>query len=479
MAPSLMSEVIQHLRRAALLRDGAGLTDGQLLADYLSRRDEEALAALVHRHGPMVWGVCRRVLVNYHDAEDAFQATFLVFIRKAASIASRELLGNWLYAVAYQTALNTRGTAAKRRARESQVTEMPEPEIVQQNFWHDLQPLLDQEVSRLPEKYRIPIVLCDLEGKTRKEAALQIGCPEGTVAGRLARARVMLAKRLARQGVMLSGGALAAVLAPSVVSASVPSLLLATTVKIASLVGMEQPMTAGLISVKVAALTETGVLPIWVSKLKATVSVVLLMGVLAAGGIAWEHSAEPLIVRESQEACSLERAEDSVPPARPEATKSVLGAPKAEGAAIEETRNDRLRIKLVAAQLDAEMDGGGSYLAGLVSIQMEVENLSANLVTFTMPSITIIGEGVTPNSFLFFQPEAQPGKPGANAETWTRELRARGTRTIDFNYRKTDRFDQVLIPGKDVRIELTFRHGAGDGLRLLTRKTTIANAQRH
>src|SRR6516164_2667067 len=112
MANNQMSEVLQHLRQAALLRDGAGLTDGQLLEDYICRRDEAALAALVRRHGPMVWGVCRRVLYHFHDAEDAFQATFLVLVRKAASIASRELIGNWLYGVAHQTALKAKATAA-------------------------------------------------------------------------------------------------------------------------------------------------------------------------------------------------------------------------------------------------------------------------------------------------------------------------------------------------------------------------------
>src|SRR5437867_13300043 len=157
MATSQMSGVIQHLRRAVLLRDGAGLTDGQLLEDYLSRRDEAALAALLRRHAPMVWGVCRRVLHNHHDAEDAFQATCLVLVRKAASIASRELLANWLYGVAHQTALNARATAARRGSRERQVAEMPEREAAQQELWHDLQPLLDQELSRLPDKYRIPI----------------------------------------------------------------------------------------------------------------------------------------------------------------------------------------------------------------------------------------------------------------------------------------------------------------------------------
>src|SRR6266542_2781109 len=125
MATGQLSGVIQHLRRAMPLRDGAGLTDGQLLVDFNSRRDEAALAALVQRHGPMVWGVCRRVLSNYHDAEDAFQATFLVLVRRAASIASPELLANWLYGVAHQTALKARATVAKRKMRERQVTELP------------------------------------------------------------------------------------------------------------------------------------------------------------------------------------------------------------------------------------------------------------------------------------------------------------------------------------------------------------------
>src|SRR6201997_5853788 len=135
MATSQMSEVIQHLRRTVLLREGTGLTDGQLLEDYISRRDEAALAALVHRHGPMVWGVCHRVLRDYHDAEDAFQATFLVFVRKAASVASPELLANWLYGVAHQTALNARATTAKRGARERQVAEMPEPAAMEWDHW--------------------------------------------------------------------------------------------------------------------------------------------------------------------------------------------------------------------------------------------------------------------------------------------------------------------------------------------------------
>src|SRR5262245_18783126 len=137
MATGRMSEVVQHLRRSVLQHEGAGLTDGQLLEEYLHRRDPAALAALIRRHGPMVWGVCRRVLRHQHDAEDAFQATFLVLVRKADSLASKDRVANWLYGVAHQTARKARATAARREDRERQVTEMPEPAVEPRDAWSD------------------------------------------------------------------------------------------------------------------------------------------------------------------------------------------------------------------------------------------------------------------------------------------------------------------------------------------------------
>src|SRR5262249_9000835 len=147
------------------------LSDGQLLEDFAVRRDEAALAALVRRHGPMVWGTVRRLLDNYHDAEDAFQATFLVLARKAASLRPREMVANFLYGVARQTALKRRATAARRKGRERQVATLPEPAAADRELRCDLLFLLDEELTRLPDKYRALIVLCDLEGMTRKEAA--------------------------------------------------------------------------------------------------------------------------------------------------------------------------------------------------------------------------------------------------------------------------------------------------------------------
>jgi RNA polymerase sigma factor (sigma-70 family) len=283
MAISQMSEILQHVRGAVLLRNGAGLTDGQLLEDYLSRRDEAALAALVRRHAPMVWGTCRRVLGNHHDAEDAFQATFLVFVRKAASIAARELLANWLYGVARQTALKARGTIAKRKVRERQVTEMPQPATGEQDFRDDLQPLLDQELSHLPDHYRAVVVLCELGGKTRKEAARQLGLPEGTVGSRLARARVLLAKRLARHGLVTSGGALGMVLSQTATSGAVPTSKVSKTIQAASLFAAGQRLATGVISTQVAALAEGVLKSMLLSKLKMAVVAFLVIGTLGIG----------------------------------------------------------------------------------------------------------------------------------------------------------------------------------------------------
>lgn len=278
-----MSKLIQHFCNFALLGNEPKWTDAQLLESFVSRHDEAALEALVRRHAPMVWRVCLRILRNHHDAEDAFQATFLVFVRKATSISPRARVGNWLYGVAHQTALNARGSRAKRQVRERKAADMPEPMRREQELWNDLQPVLDQELSLLPDKYRTVIVLCDLEGQTKRAVAQQLGLPEGTVASRVARARTLLAKRLAAKGVRLSGGALAAELSEQAATAGVPPAVLAHTIQAVTRVAAGLAVT-GLVSAKVAVLTEGVMKAMLLSKPKIATVMVLLAGVMVVGG---------------------------------------------------------------------------------------------------------------------------------------------------------------------------------------------------
>jgi RNA polymerase sigma factor (sigma-70 family) len=289
MAAAQMETAIRHLRQAVLRQDRAGRTDGQLLASFIEDKDEAAFEALVRRHGPMVFGVCCRVARNHHDAEDAFQATFLVLARKASSVRPRDKLANWLHGVALRTAMKAKALMAKRRRREQQVTEMPEPEAVRHGHGRDLQHLLDQELKGLPENYRLPIILCDLEGKRIKDAAQQLGWLQGTLAGRLARGRKLLSKRLACRGVHSSAGSLVALLSRNLGSAGVPTSLVNPTVKAATLIAAGQAVTTGSISMKVAALTEGVVKAMLLTKLKTAVTVLLMLGIVAFGGIILTH----------------------------------------------------------------------------------------------------------------------------------------------------------------------------------------------
>jgi RNA polymerase sigma factor (sigma-70 family) len=281
MATPPMSRVVGHLRRAAYLQEAAGLRDEQLLESFLVHREDAAFEALLRRHGPMVLGVCRRVLHDRHDAEDAFQATFLVLIRKAASIGKREFLAAWLYRVAHRTALQARKAGARRKAKEKQVGDMAQKQDTGDEAMREMLPLLDQELSRLPDKYRVPIILCDLEGTTRKAAAQQLNLPERTLSTRLARARVMLAKRLARHGTTFTGSAVvAAAVTQNMASASVPISLMSATVKAAAVMAAGQ--TAA-ISAMVVAIMEGALKSMFLTKVKYLTSVLVLIAVLCAG----------------------------------------------------------------------------------------------------------------------------------------------------------------------------------------------------
>jgi RNA polymerase sigma factor (sigma-70 family) len=364
MATSQVHEVLQYLRRAVRPPDGAAMTDGQLLSRFVEGRDEAAFAALVRRHGPMVWGVCRRLLANHQDAEDAFQATFLVLVRKAATVLPREMVANWLYGVACMTARRSKVAAARARRRERQVANVPEPAAAGPDLWDDLRPLLDQELARLPDRYRVVVVLCDLEGKTRKEAAGQLGLPEGTVASRLARARAMLAKRLARHGLGVSGGALAAVLSQKAASAGVPSSAVSSTINAASVLAAGRA-AVGIISARVAGLTDGVLKAMLLTKLKIATAVLLVaVAVAGSGGLLYRTQAAqagtqpvapPTVAERNARAGKKLKADKDL-----EALKLLVAEARAEvEVAVARLRTAEARLRLLQQAYEAAKTANG------------------------------------------------------------------------------------------------------------------------
>jgi RNA polymerase sigma-70 factor (ECF subfamily) len=241
MATGQLNGPLQSVQTAMFSKDAPDASDAQLLDSFIEKRDEGSFEALVRRHGPMVWAVCRRVLSHVQDTEDAFQTTFLVLVRKADSVKPRALVGNWLYGVACRTAMKARATSTKRRVKEKQVDVLPVCGAPAPEARDDALSLLDEELSRLPYIYRAAVILCDLEGKTHRAAARHLGWPVGTVSTRLVRGRRMLAKRLARRGVMVSGLALVLWARETTAAAPMPSELVTTTIRAAALTGSAPP----------------------------------------------------------------------------------------------------------------------------------------------------------------------------------------------------------------------------------------------
>jgi RNA polymerase sigma factor (sigma-70 family) len=281
--PTGHASLMPTLRRVVLAGTTADRTDGQLLGAFVTDRDADAFGALVRRHGPMVLGVCRRLLADHATADDAFQAVFLVLARRAAAVRPRERVGNWLYGVAYRTALKARAALARRRSREKQVPVMPEPPAAPpRDEWADLRPVLDEELAALPEKLRTPVVLCDLEGRPQREVARALGLPPATLATRLAAARRTLAQRLTRRGVTLPGGVLAALLAAHGASAAVPAGLARALTRAAGAVASGAAYSE-LVSAGALHLSEGVMRMMTLSKLKALAVAAAVTAALTGG----------------------------------------------------------------------------------------------------------------------------------------------------------------------------------------------------
>ena len=264
---------LDNLRTA---HDACEQTDGQLLERFVASRDEAAFAALLRRHGPLVLRVCRSVLGKEQDAEDAFQATFLVLTLRAASVRKGLSLGSWLYGVARRTALAAERRARRRRKYEQRVPP-PTPVPTADAAAEELRQILDEETRRLPEKYRLPFLLCCLEGKSRQRAADDLGWPEGTVSSRLAEARRQLQERLGRRGYALS-----AALAAAAVPVAVPAALAQSAARSALALAAGNGTA---VSSAVLALTRGVSHAMLLSKIKATAALTLLLGVCAGAGL--------------------------------------------------------------------------------------------------------------------------------------------------------------------------------------------------
>jgi RNA polymerase sigma factor (sigma-70 family) len=282
MTKAKLDRVVHHLHQLTAPRAAEGVADGQLLERFAATHEEAAFAALLRRHGPLVLSVCRRVLRQTPDAEDVFQATFLLLACKARSIRKQASVASWLHGVAYRLAVKAKVAAARRQAHERQATDLRETGPVFDLAWRELVAVLDEELQRLPDKYRSPLVLCYLEGQTQEEAARQLGWPLGTVRGRLARAREQLRARLTRRGMTLPAAALATALAASSATGAVPAILAVATLKAALSFSLGKT-AASSASAGAVALAEGMMKTMFASKLK--LAAVLLLAAAALVGV--------------------------------------------------------------------------------------------------------------------------------------------------------------------------------------------------
>ncbi len=283
MARRKLVEVVRYLQRLTSPENGSGPTDADLLERYVRHHDEAAFELLLWRHAALVHNVCRRVLHREEDAEDAFQATFLAFVRKAHSITRRASLSSWLYKVAYRVALEAQARMQRTAAHERPGVEALAMPPTSHSVWADVLPILDEELNRLPAWLRRPFVLCYLEGKSNEEAAQELGCRLGTIYSRLSRGRELLRKRLLLRGVSLSTAVLTAALVEHAAAAIPATTLVRSTIQSAlSFAGL--PTSSG-VSPRVSALAEGVLRTMFVTKIKMAALMAFVVGVLAAGGV--------------------------------------------------------------------------------------------------------------------------------------------------------------------------------------------------
>jgi RNA polymerase sigma factor (sigma-70 family) len=354
-----LNNVLKHLRKVAAAENAEQLSDRQLVERFVAESDEAAFAALVQRHSGMVLNVCWRVLQNDSDADDACQATFMVLARKASSIRKKDLVASWLHGVAYRAANNLRTENVRRLAREGQAAaskSRPKSEVT----WREVQTILDEEIQRLPEELKGPVLLCYLEGKAHNEGAQQLGWSLTTFRGRLERGREVLRKRLTQRGVALSGALLAAVLSEKAASAAVSGSFLSVLVKGA----LATETTKGVVS----ALAQGVMKAMLITRLKTITTVVLVATLIAFGGgllIQQMAAGQPINARQEGANPASQKA-DAPNPARGNEE------PKKEDAATKQERN-----KFLGTWQLVSVKSGSGY--GITSKEELEESLRARM----------------------------------------------------------------------------------------------------
>ena len=281
--PAKERAILRAVRNLAQKHDD-GASDRELLARFVAQRDQDAFTTLVRRHGPMVMGVGLRVMHHHQDAEDVCQATFLLLARKAKTTAWRDTIANWLYEVAHNLARKARDAASRRSVHENRAPVKAPTDALGEITLRDLKAVLDEELTRLPKKYRAPILLCCLEGKARDEAARCLGWPLGLIKSRLEEGRELLRRRLAGRGLLLSVALAGHTLLSETARAAVPSLLLRATGR-AALQALAGRIDSGVVSPAVAALVNGGLRTMFLAKLKVT-SIALLLACVTGLGTA-------------------------------------------------------------------------------------------------------------------------------------------------------------------------------------------------
>lgn len=388
MAHAAFGSLLRYLHRLHDRTDEA--TDGELLRRYLGG-EKTAFDALLRRHAPMVWGVCRRLLDNEQDAEDAFQAVFLVLLRKAEALRAPQSLAAFLHGVAARVAQKARVTSQRRQHHEAraQTPESSDPfAAVEQR---ELRALLDEELTRLPEKYRLPLVLCYLEGMSYTEAARQLGWRDGTVCGRLARAREMLRKRLSRRGVTLTVAGLTAVAEP----ASAPAATMAAVAKMAALFALGQAVGGGVVPPSVATRAQGILQAMTAAKLKAIAGLVMVLGLLTAGaGVTASH----FLTMKSPE----REKTASAPPDKPTSEKTertdLYGDPLPPGAlrrmgTVRFRANDR--IGAIAFSSDGKLLAAGDIARNIILFEAATGRKLRQFQAFTryFPALAFAPDG--------------------------------------------------------------------------------------